>query len=83
MDHFLRRHIEQIGPAIAIVIGQSWCSSKSVLASFLHSLVDGLRIKKRCCQKKDVTSRSQYLKVMLYVGWVRGMVVYDNSLGGR
>jgi len=62
---------------------RSWCSSKSVLASFLHSLVDDLRIKKKCCQKKDVTSRSQYLKVMLYVGWVRGTVVYDNSIGGR
>ena len=36
MDQFLHHLIEQIDPWLAIVIGQSWYSSKSVFASFLH-----------------------------------------------
>jgi hypothetical protein len=36
VDYFLHRLVEQIKPRLAIVIGQCWCSSKSLIASFLH-----------------------------------------------
>ena len=36
VDHFLHHLVQQINPQLAIVIGQSWCSLKSILASFLH-----------------------------------------------
>ena len=36
MDQVLHHLVERIGPRLVIVIGQSWCSSKSALVSFLH-----------------------------------------------
>jgi hypothetical protein len=35
VDYFLHRLVEQIYPRLAIVIGQSWCSSISLIAPFL------------------------------------------------
>ena len=83
-----------VDPNLAIMTGQSRCSSKSIFASFLyhyyewpkwcsfvlndacdsplltmtystaplHSLVDGLRMKLRCHQKKGVTLRPWCLR---------------------
>ena len=36
MDHLLYHLLEQVNPQLAIVIGQSYYSSKNVLAFFLH-----------------------------------------------
>ena len=36
VDHFLHCLVKQINPRLAIVIGQSWCSFKSLIAIFLH-----------------------------------------------
>lgn len=36
MEHFLHHLIEHIGPRLTLVIGQIWCSSESIHASFLH-----------------------------------------------
>ena len=43
MDHFLHHLIEQIDPQFIIVIGQNWCCSKNVLASFLHCCYEWLK----------------------------------------
>ena len=37
VDHFLQCIVEQIKPQLAIVIDQSWCSYKSVFATFLYN----------------------------------------------
>ena len=41
VNHFLHHLVEQIDPQSTIVIGQSWCSSWNILASFFHYIING------------------------------------------
>ena len=43
VDHFLHHLIEGIDPQKIVVIGQSWCSSISILAFILHQYYEWLK----------------------------------------